>query len=260
MSASSAPPRLELHGITKRFPGTVANDAVDLIVRPGEIHALLGENGAGKSTLVKILYGLVRADAGQIRWEGRAVEITNPRTARDLGIAMVFQHFSLFEAMTVVENVALGLPPGERLGDLATRIAEVARAYGLPLDPHVPVHRLSVGERQRIEIVRALLQSPRLLVMDEPTSVLTPQEVDRLFSALRQLREEGLSILYISHKLDEIRALCETATILRRGKVVARLDPRTETAASLGAAMVGRDIRPPRHRRAPTPGPVRLAV
>ncbi|TVQ35038.1 MAG: ABC transporter ATP-binding protein [Geminicoccaceae bacterium] len=260
MSTTSAAPRLELCGITKRFPGTLANDAVDLVVQPGEIHALLGENGAGKSTLVKILYGLLQADAGCIRWQGEAVRIANPKAARDLGIAMVFQHFSLFEAMTVVENVALGLPPGEPLDDLAGRIERVARTYGLPLDPHRPVHRLSVGERQRIEIVRALLQQPKLLVMDEPTSVLTPQEVERLFQALRQLHAEGLSILYISHKLDEIRALCETATILRRGRVVARLDPRTETAASLGAAMVGRDIRPPRHRESARTGLIRLAV
>ncbi len=260
MTAIAEPPRLELQGITKRFPGTLANDAVDLVVRPGEIHALLGENGAGKSTLVKVLYGLVQADAGTIRWQGRTVDIASPKAARDLGIAMVFQHFSLFEALTVVENVALGLPAGQGLDRLARRIEEVAATYGLPLDPRRQVYRLSVGERQRIEIVRALLQAPKLLVMDEPTSVLTPQEVDRLFDTLRQLRAEGLSILYISHKLDEIKALCDTATILRRGKVVARLDPRLETAASLGAAMVGRDIRPPRHRERAATGPIRLAV
>jgi simple sugar transport system ATP-binding protein len=260
LTASSAPARLELRGITKRFPGTLANDAVNIVVRPGEIHALLGENGAGKSTLVKVVYGLVAADAGEMLWEGRAVDTTDPKAARALGIAMVFQHFSLFEALTVAENVAIGLPPGEPFATLRARIVEVAQAYGLPLDPDRRVAELSVGERQRIEIVRALLQAPRLLVMDEPTSVLTPQEVERLFETLRQLRAEGVSILYISHKLDEIRALCETATILRRGKVVARLDPRAETAAALGAVMVGRDIERPRHRQRPLPGPVRLEV
>ncbi|MEO1091306.1 MAG: ABC transporter ATP-binding protein [Pseudomonadota bacterium] len=260
MPPSAVPARLQLDGITKRFPGTLANDAIDLRVQPGEIHALLGENGAGKSTLVKIVYGLVAADEGQIVWEGREVVVTDPRAARALGIAMVFQHFSLFDALTVVENVALGLPPGERLDRLAERVVSVADAYGLPLDPHRPVHRLSVGERQRIEIVRALLQRPKLLVMDEPTSVLTPQEVDRLFETLRQLRDEGVSVLYISHKLEEIRSLCDAATILRRGRVVARLDPRAETAAGLGAIMVGTDIRPPRHDRSETTGPVRLAV
>mgnify|MGYP006273232585 CR=1 FL=1 len=259
-AAPSAPARLELRGITKRFPGTLANDAIDLVVRPGEIHALLGENGAGKSTLVKIVYGLLAADAGEIRFEGAPVRIPEPKAARALGIAMVFQHFSLFEALTVAENVALGLPDPGALAALSRRIEQVAAAYGLPLDPSRRVATLSVGERQRIEIVRALLQSPRLLVMDEPTSVLTPQEVERLFATLRQLKAEGVSILYISHKLDEIRSLCERATILRRGRVVAEVDPRAETAATLGAIMVGADIRRPAHRERPAPGAVRLAA
>ena len=259
-STAHAPPRLELRGLTKRFPGTLANDAIDLVVRPGEIHALLGENGAGKSTLVKIVYGLLAADAGEIRFEGERVHVPDPKAARALGIAMVFQHFSLFEALTVAENVALGLPHAGSLEALSRRIAAVADAYGLPLDPARRVADLSVGERQRIEIVRALLQSPRLLVMDEPTSVLTPQEVERLFATLRQLRAEGVSILYISHKLDEIRALCERATILRRGRVVAEREPGRETAATLGAIMVGEDIRAPSHRRRPAPEAVRLAA
>ncbi len=258
--SASVPARLELSGITKHFPGIVANDGVDLIVRPGEIHALLGENGAGKSTLVKIVYGLLAADAGRIHWNGQPVRISNPKAARDLGIAMVFQHFSLFDELTVAENVTLGLDAGGGRGQTAARIRDIASAYGLPLDPDRPVSTLSVGERQRIEIVRALLQSPHLLVMDEPTSVLTPQEVDRLFQTLRRLRDEGVAILYISHKLEEIRALCDTATILRRGRVVATLDPGSETAASLGALMVGATIRPPEHRRRPAPGPVRLRV
>ena len=186
------PPRLELCGITKRFPGVVANDSVDLTVRPGEIHALLGENGAGKSTLVKILYGVLRPDAGEIRFEGRPVVIRSPHDARRLGIGMVFQHFTLFEALDVAENIALGLEwwPGRR--ELARRLAQLAERYGLELDLARTVHDLSAGERQRIEILRCLLQEPKLLVLDEPTSVLTPQEADRLFVTLRRL---GLAVL-----------------------------------------------------------------
>ncbi len=235
---ASRPPLVALEGITKGFPGVVANDAVDLALAPGSIHALLGENGAGKSTLVKILYGLLQADAGRIVWEGRPVSIHGPSEARALGIAMVFQHFSLFDALSVTENVALGIG-GDADAALAARIGDVSARYGLPLDPHRSVWTLSVGERQRIEIVRCLLQEPRLLVMDEPTSVLTPDEADRLFETLRRLAGEGVSILYISHKLDEIRRLCDAATVLRGGKVVATADPRQESAASLAALMMG---------------------
>ncbi len=253
----SAPPnRLELRGITKRFPGVLANDRVDLAVRPGEIHALLGENGAGKSTLVKIVYGVLQPDEGEILWEGRRVEIRSPHQARRLGIGMVFQHFTLFEALSVRENIALGLEERYERGELERRIREVSEGYGLPLDPDRDVHTLSVGERQRIEILRCLLQNPRLLVMDEPTSVLTPQEVDRLFATLRRLAAEGCSILYISHKLEEVKALCERATILRGGRVVAVCDPRVETARSMAETMVGAAIREParpagRLKRAP---------
>ena len=238
-----APSRLELRGITKRFPGVLANDRVDLDVRPGEIHALLGENGAGKSTLVKIVYGVLQPDEGEIFWEGARVEIRSPHRARRLGIGMVFQHFTLFEALSVGENIALGLEERLERGRLERRIREVSESYGLPLDPGRDVHTLSVGERQRIEILRCLLQSPRLLVMDEPTSVLTPQEVDRLFATLRRLAAEGCSILYISHKLEEVKALCERATILRGGKVVAVCDPRVESARSMAEIMVGTAIR-----------------
>ncbi|HLI13970.1 MAG TPA: ABC transporter ATP-binding protein [Alphaproteobacteria bacterium] len=242
-------PRLVLAGITKQFPECLANDHVDLAIMPGEIHALLGENGAGKSTLVRIIYGLLRADGGELRWEGTPITIANPAAARRLGIGMVFQHFALFETLTVVENIALGLDQGGDLKTLSRRIAEVSKHYGLQVDPQRHVHALSVGERQRVEIVRCLLQSPRLLIMDEPTSVLTPREVERLFVVLRRLAGEGCSILYISHKLDEIRALCERATVLRQGRVVASCDPRRETAASLAQMMVGRTLpavdRPP---------------
>ncbi|EAU39956.1 sugar ABC transporter, ATP-binding protein [Fulvimarina pelagi HTCC2506] len=235
--------RLELNGITKRFPGVIANENVSFAVAPGEIHALLGENGAGKSTLVKIIYGVQRADEGTIAFDGRKVEIASPHAARSLGIGMVFQHFSLFEAMTVLENIALGMdnPPPRR--ELEEKIRHVLNTYGLSLDPHRDVHTLSVGERQRIEIVRALIQNPKLLIMDEPTSVLTPQEVDRLFDTLRQLKAEGCSILYISHKLHEIKALCDTATVLRGGKVVATCDPAEETARSMAEMMIGGSLK-----------------
>jgi len=259
-ATAGPPPRLELEGITKRYPGVLANDGVSLDVRPGEIHALLGENGAGKSTLVKILYGVLRADAGTIRIDGREVDIHSPKEARRLGIGMVFQHFSLFEAMTVLENIALGVDDPGDLARLSSRIVDVSRAYGLSLDPKRHVHTLSVGERQRIEIVRCLLQNPKLLIMDEPTSVLTPQEVERLFQTLRQLASEGCSILYISHKLEEIKALCERATILRQGRVVATCDPRDETARSMAELMIGAELAGLKRKAERTLGPPRFIV
>ncbi len=243
-------PRLQLAGITKRYASVVANDGIDLLVEPGEIHAVLGENGAGKSTLMKIIYGAVRPDAGEIRWDGTPVQIRNPHEARDLGVSMVFQHFSLFETATVAENVWLGLKPGESLADVSRRITAKAAQYGLEVDPRRPVHTLSVGERQRVEIVRALLTDPRLLILDEPTSVLTPQAVERLFVTLRALAATGCSILYISHKLDEIRALCHRCTVLRGGRLSGVCDPTQESTASLSRLMIGAE--PPRieHREA----------
>jgi len=237
------PNRLELIGITKRFPGVLANDNVSFSVKPGEIHALLGENGAGKSTLVKMIYGIMQPDAGEIRWNGESVVVTNPKAARKLGVGMVFQHFSLFEAMTVLENIALGMDAKIPARELEAQIREVMQTYGLLLDPHRTVATLSVGERQRIEIVRALLLNPKLLIMDEPTSVLTPQEVEQLFTVLRQLASEGCSILYISHKLHEIKALCDNATILRGGKLVDTCDPRVETSRSMAEKMIGSNLR-----------------
>ena len=244
MTAAPAP-LLELRGITKRYPSVVANDGIDLSVAAGEIRALLGENGAGKSTLVKIIMGVVQPDAGEIRWQGQPVTVASPRVARRLGIGMVFQHFSLFEALTVQENVVLGLDHPPSSAELTRRLHRVSREYGLPLEPERPVHALSVGERQRIEIVRCLLQEPRLLIMDEPTSVLTPQEVERLFATLRTLAVRGCAILYISHKLDEVRGLCERATILRHGRVVGDCDPRRESARSLAGLMIGTELRLP---------------
>jgi general nucleoside transport system ATP-binding protein len=243
-------PRLGLGGITKIYPSVVANQGISLRVLPGEIHAVLGENGAGKSTLMKIIYGVVKPDAGTIHWEGNEVVIANPARARRLGIGMVFQHFSLFETLTVAENIALALEPGRVDADLPARIRDVSVKYGLPLDPHRHVHTMSVGERQRVEIVRCLLQDPRLLIMDEPTSVLTPQAVEKLFETLRRLAAEGCSILYISHKLDEIRALCHKATVLRSGQVTGECDPRNESSSSLARMMIGGDLPHPRHREA----------
>jgi general nucleoside transport system ATP-binding protein len=240
---AEAPPRLKLIGVSKSFPGVRANDNVNLSVRPGEIHALLGENGAGKSTLVKMIYGILAPDEGQILFDGAPAGVTNPRAARRLGIGMVFQHFSLFEAMTVLENIALGLDSRLSSRELLAEFNKVLDAYHLKLDPRRVVSTLSVGERQRIEIVRALLLNPRLLIMDEPTSVLTPQEVERLFETLKQLASSGCSILYISHKLHEIVALCEAATILRGGKVVATCDPRRETSRSMAELMIGANLR-----------------
>ncbi len=229
---------VELIGISKAYPGCLANDAVDLRLRSGRVHALLGENGAGKSTLVKILYGLLAADSGEIHWQGKVVKIQSPSVARELGIAMVFQHFSLFESLSVLENIALGMDV-DADAQLHQKIIDVSARYGLPLDPDRSVYTLSVGERQRIEIVRCLLQEPRLLIMDEPTSVLTPQEVSELFATLSRLADEGVAILYISHKLEEIRQLCHEATILRGGQKVAEVDPRQESAQGLAALMMG---------------------
>ena len=234
---------LHLDGLTKSYPGVTANDKVSFEICAGEIHALLGENGAGKSTLVKMIYGLVRPDTGQMQLEGKIFTPSEPRAARAQGIAMVFQHFSLFEALSVAENIALGMEKPPKSNALSKRLHEVSNAYGLPLDPQRLVGDLSAGERQRVEIIRCLLQDPKLLIMDEPTSVLTPQEVTTLFTTLRKLKSEGTSILYISHKLEEIRALCETATILRNGKKVATCDPRDKSARELAEMMVGASLK-----------------
>ncbi|HEY0213400.1 MAG TPA: ABC transporter ATP-binding protein [Paenirhodobacter sp.] len=230
---------LKIDGLTKAYPGVVANDHVGFSVAPGEVHALLGENGAGKSTLVKMIYGLVKPDSGTMEFRGAPYAPAEPRAARSTGVAMVFQHFSLFEALNVADNVALGMENPPPMRDLAKRIREISQAYGLPLDPARLVGDLSAGERQRVEIVRCLLQDPKLLIMDEPTSVLTPQEVEILFKTLRKLSSEGTAILYISHKLEEIRSICDGATILRGGKVVGSCIPREKSARELAEMMVG---------------------
>ncbi len=235
---------LEARDIVKTFGDLRANDDVTLSLAPGEIHALLGENGAGKSTLVKIIYGALQPTSGQIYWKGAPVRVASPAAARDLGIGMVFQHFSLFDALNVTQNIALALPNNPDMADLTGRIEQISSDYGLPLKPDALVADLSVGERQRIEIVRCLVQEPRLLIMDEPTAVLTPQEANQLFMTLERLSDEGCGILYISHRLSEVKQLCHSATILRHGKVVGQIDPQQETAASLASLMVGSDVVP----------------
>ncbi|GJD35163.1 ABC transporter ATP-binding protein [Methylobacterium aerolatum] len=253
-------PLFGAYGIVKRFGAFTANDHVDLEIRGGEIHALLGENGAGKSTLMKILYGLLEPTEGVVTHRGEVVRLANPEAARRLGIGMVFQHFSLCENLTVAENIALVMERGLSRAGLARRIAALAETYGLHLDPDRPVWSLSAGERQRIEIVRCLLQDPKLVILDEPTSVLTPGEADRLFAVLERLRDEGRALLYISHRLDEVRRLCARATILRAGKVVGACDPRRESAASLAAMMVGAEIREVASRPETAGGAERLRV
>jgi ABC-type uncharacterized transport system ATPase subunit len=234
---------LEVRRLTKIFGTLKACDGVDLAVAPGEIHALLGENGAGKSTLVKMLFGSLEPHSGEILWRGKTVRITSPGVAKKLGIGMVFQHFSLFEALTAAENIALSLDDGSPISQIAAKARALSYSYGLPLDPDSLVGDLSVGERQRIEIIRCLLQTPQLIILDEPTSVLTPQEADKLFETLERLRAEGKSILYISHRLEEVKRICDRATVLRHGKVVGHCNPREETASSLARMMVGTEVK-----------------
>ena len=243
-----ATPRLQLTGITKAYPGVVANSDVSLTVMPGETHAVLGENGAGKSTLMKIIYGSIKPDAGQMMLNGQVIHIRNPKEARANGISMVFQHFNLFDTMTVAENVWLG-QARESLEQVTASIVAKATEYGLDIDPARPVHTLSVGEMQRVEIIRALLTRPELLILDEPTSVLTPQAVEKLFVVLKKLASEGCSILYISHKLHEIRELCNACTVLRGGKVTGVCNPKEESNASLSRMMIGAE--PPLLERRP---------
>ncbi|HZE53345.1 MAG TPA: ABC transporter ATP-binding protein [Bradyrhizobium sp.] len=236
-------PLLQTIGLTKRYGDFLANDKIDIEIWPQQIHALLGENGAGKSTLVKAIYGLIQPSEGEMRWQGETMVLSGPSEARSRGIGMVFQHFSLFDNLTVAENVALGLDGKESFRDISARLQQVSHVYGLPLDPNREVWQLSVGERQRIEIVRALMQNPKFLILDEPTAVLTPQEADQLFIVLDRLKSEGRAILYISHKLEEVKRLCDTATILRGGRKVSTCNPQAETAASLARMMVGADIK-----------------
>ena len=235
-------PLLNASGIIKRFGNFTANDNVSFSINEGEIHALLGENGAGKSTFVKMVYGLMQPDVGAFEWRGKPVTITGPQHARDMGIGMVFQHFSLFQALTVAENIQLALPAGESLSSLSERVRIMSAEYGIGVDPDARIHNLSVGQQQRVEIMRCLLQDPSLLIMDEPTSVLTPQETEQLFDVLRRFSNSGVAILFISHKLDEIRALTSRATVLRRGINVGTVNTDTQSAMQLAEMMVGETV------------------
>ena len=257
-SVRTPAPLVAVRGLSKSFGPVKANQNIDLDVLVGENHALLGENGAGKSTLVKMLYGLLQPSAGEILWQGRPVVLDSPEAARALGIGMVFQHFSLFENLTVSENIALVLAP-ERQSVLDARIGGLSERYGLKLEPSRPVWSLSAGERQRIEIARVLLQDPKLMILDEPTSVLTPREAESLFAILERLKAEGRALLYISHRLDDVSRLCPRATGVGAGRVVGTCDPRVETARSMAAQMVGAQIADVTSR-ARAEGPERFAV
>ncbi len=253
-------PFLQLRGITKRFPGVVANDRVTLEIHAGEVLALLGENGAGKSTLISVLYGLYRPDEGEILLEGRQVQIESPSHALRLGIGLVPQHPVLVNRHTVAENLALGrggLFPAQRI---APRIRELAGQYGLEVNPQAYIHQLSPGEKQRVEILRALLGGARVLILDEPTSVLTPQEAEALFRVMRGLRKDGKSLIFISHKLEEVLSVTDRITVLRRGEVVGNLPTAGATRAQLAELMVGRNVSFERKRQTVPPGKPMLEV
>ena len=254
---------LEMRGITKRFPGVIANSDVDLVVQPGHVHTLLGENGAGKSTLVKILYGLYRPDEGTVSIQGERVEVASPADAIRHGIGMIHQHFMLVPTLTVAENVALGLRGRRGLADMGPvrrRVVEVAEQHGLEIDPDAYIWQLAVGERQRAEILKALYRDARLLVLDEPTAVLTPPEVTDLFTTLRSLTNEGRGLIFISHKLAEVMEISDEITVLRDGRVIGRTTPAETTREGLASMMVGREVRLGRDVPPQPPGEDRLVV
>ena len=256
-------PMLDMRGITKRFPGVIANDGVDLAVAPGQVHSILGENGAGKSTLMKILYGLYRPDEGEIHLRGEPVTISSPSDAIARGIGMIHQHFMLVPTLTVAENVALGLGGRRGLADMRPvkrRLGEVSERYGLHVNPDAYIWQLAVGERQRAEILKALYRDAELLVLDEPTAVLTPPEVDELFVTLRQMTDDGKGLVFISHKLGEVLALSDEITVLRDGKVAGHATPAEATRESLAEMMVGRPVALTRTVAPPETGEVKLEL
>ncbi|MFN2487558.1 MAG: ABC transporter ATP-binding protein [Acidimicrobiia bacterium] len=256
---------IELIGITKRFPGVVANDSVNLIVEAGEIHAICGENGAGKSTLMKILYGMQRPDAGTMKVDGREVRFTSPSQAIDAGIGMVHQHFMLADQLTVLENVILGAEPTKAFGridfeEARRHLRQVGEAYGLTIDPDDLVEELEVGERQRVEIIKVLYRGAKILILDEPTAVLVPQEVEELFRNMRGLKNDGSTLLFIDHKLDEVLAIADTITVLRDGRTVATVKPDEVTAHDLAELMVGSELPTPETTESTVTDIVALAV
>ena len=258
-------PALEMRGITKRYPGVIANDHIDLEVRPGEIHALLGENGAGKTTLMNILYGLARPDEGEILLDGTPARIANPTDAIARGINMVHQHFMLVPVLTVAENILLGEetmanPIFLDQRESKRRIVELGKRFGFDIDPDVKVGDLSVGWQQRVEILKALYRNAKVLVLDEPTAVLTPQETEEIFAVLRRLAQEGHSIVFISHKLYEVLTIADRITVIRRGRVVGSRLPSETDEEDLAALMVGRDVQLVVDRGESHPAEVRLAV
>jgi simple sugar transport system ATP-binding protein len=263
--ATAAPPgaAVALHGITKRFPGVVANDGVDFEAGAGEVHALLGENGAGKSTLSHILTGLYRPDEGEIELYGERVEFHSPRDAIDAGIGMVHQHFRLVTPFTVAENVILGESRGGFVVDprgVERRVAELGRRYGIAVDPRAKLWQLSLGEQQRVEILKALYREARILILDEPTAVLTPQECESLFATIRRMADEGRTVIFISHKLHEVKAVADRVTVLRAGKAIATVPTADATPRSLAALMVGREVETVRRRPHEERGEIVLRV
>jgi len=249
---------LVMNGITKRFPGIVANDRVTFELRTGEIHTLLGENGAGKSTLMNVLDGIYYPDEGEISIQGKRVDLRSPLDSMKHGIGMIHQHFMLVDSLTVVENVVLGLESqGFRVNQrqVARQIEEIARKYNFRVDPYARIWQLSVGEQQRVEIIKMLFRGARILILDEPTAVLTPQESEELFGILREMKSEGKSIVFISHKLSEVMAVSDRITVLRKGRVVGTVDTASMTQAALARMMVGRDVAVPFGAEASRTGP-----
>ncbi|MEP7054713.1 MAG: ABC transporter ATP-binding protein [Actinomycetota bacterium] len=261
---SPVAPAVELRGITKTFPGVIANHDVDIVVDRGSVHAVVGENGAGKSTLMKILYGMHRPDDGTILIDGREVHFSSPADAIAAGIGMVHQHFMLADNLTVLENVVLGSEPTTRgVLDFAAareRISKISESYGLAVEPDVLVEQLTVGHRQRVEILKVLFRGARVLILDEPTSVLVPHEVDELFSNLRELRAEGLAVIFISHKLDEVLAVADRITVIRAGTTVATVNPADVDARDLAELMVGSELPVPELRESTVTDVVQLEV
>src|SRR5213592_3528553 len=259
------PPVLELRGITKQFPGVLANDHIDFDLRRGEVHALLGENGAGKSTLMSILYGLYTADSGEILMDGKPVTISSPKDAIELGIGIVHQHFMLIPVMTVTENIVLANEPvkagvllDERAGE--RRVADVARTFKFAVDPHARVQDITVGQQQRVEIMKALYRNADIVILDEPTAVLTPQEARELFGIIRTLTQEGISIIFISHKLNEVLEIADRITVLRRGKQIETIPREGATEAGLARSMVGREVLLRVDKKPANPGKTLLEV